>query len=252
MDKSIKITLIIAATVLILGFMGFASFKSLVDTANPSNTVTASGTSTIKVVPDIITVSYSVQTKASNAELAESNNSEIVDKLITNLVVAGFDRDDIKTESFNVYPEYDWYQNSQRMKGYVAIHQLKLTILTNDSGMTGKAIDAGIDSGALINYINFELSSDLENGYKTQALEKATLDARTKAEAIARGLDKKVSGVLSITTSDFDYYPWVAYRGDSEVLPAAENAALAKQAASSINPSEREVTARVTVTFKLK
>lgn len=256
MEKSIKITLIIAATVLILGVLGVVTFNGFVDSVNPSNTISSAGSSTIKVVPDRISIYLSVITSAQTADTAQKNNSEIVNKLSEKLMVAGFDKDEIKTQSFNVYPDYSWINGVSKLKGYTANHELKLDVTSDNSMVIGKAIDVATESGVLISYINFELSKDLEESYKTQALEKATINARTKAEAIAKGLDKEIVKVVSVSTSDFNYYPWRTYSMDSGIADSSpgvlmENAALAKQATTNINPSEREVTANVVVVFKI-
>ncbi|MEK6918461.1 MAG: SIMPL domain-containing protein [Nanoarchaeota archaeon] len=253
MEKSIKITLIIASTVLILGLLGFITFNGFVDDSNPSNTVTSQGSSVIKVVPDVVTVYFSVQTRDKTADSSQKNNSEIVDKLTNKLILAGFSKDDLKTQGFSVYPEYDWSNGDNKIKGYLTSHDLKLEISAENSDDIGKAIDAATESGVLVSSINFELSKELEEKYKTEALQEATANARAKADAIAKGLDKEVARVVSVSTSDFNYYPWRSYSLDSSIAEASygESAALAKQAAVSINPSEREVTAQVTVVFKL-
>ncbi|MBS3074530.1 SIMPL domain-containing protein [Candidatus Pacearchaeota archaeon] len=251
MEKSVKITLIIAATVLILGILGFIAFDSVV---SPSNTMAVQGSSVLKVLPDTTSVGFSIQTSAKTAEAAKSNNSVIFENLIAKLAIAGFDRSDLKTESFNIYPEYDYrYDGSNKIKGYIVQHNLKIELNSDKAEEVGKAIDAGVEAGALISYINFELSKDAENSYKVQALEKATQDARTKAEAVARGLGKKVGGLVSVSVSEFNYYPWPIYTASTGIA-YDENVAAAKEAAgsTSINPSEREVTAMVSVTFKIK
>src|SRR3989344_1894737 len=247
MEKSVKITLIIAATVLILGILGFIAFDSVV---SPSNTMAVQGSSVLKVLPDTTSVGFSIQTSAKTAEAAKSNNSVIFENLIAKLAIAGFDRRDLKTESFNIYPEYDYrYDGSNKIKGYIVQQNLKIELNSDKAEEVGKAIEAG----ALISYINFELSKDAENSYKVQALEKATQDARTKAEAVARGLGKKVGGLVSVSVSEFNYYPWPIYTASTGIA-YDENVAAAKEAAgsTSINPSEREVTAMVSVTFKIK
>ncbi len=252
MEKSVKITLIIAATVLILGILGFFVWSSAI---NPSNTLTTQGSSTIKVIPDTISVSFNAQTRGLNAEGAKENNTIITNALIRKLVDSGFKKDDIKTESYNIYPDYEWVGGTSRTKGYVVQHMLRLEIQSNQSELVGVAIDAGVESGALINYINFELSKDSENKFKADALEKATLDARNRAEAITRGLNKRIGEVVSVSTSDFNYYPWNTYRAmeDSSGLSQGSYAAVKEAiAGTNIVPSEREVTASVSVTFKIK
>jgi uncharacterized protein YggE len=187
-----------------------------------------------------------VQTKGNDAKEAKDKNSEIVDKAITNLVKLGFERKDIITENFNVYPEYDWVNGQRIDKGYSATHSLKVQISTDKMEMIGDAIDAGVDAGAGISYINFELSMEKQNQYKAEALEAATLDAKTKAEAIASGLGKSLGRIVSVSTSDFGYSPWNIYYG-AEMASAAD----AKLATTSIQPGQQTVTARVSVLYRI-
>jgi len=251
LDNSVKITGIVAVAVLLLALI----VVNVVSNTNPyqSDTVTAQGMAEIKVMPDLAIVSFNIQTKDKSAVDAKNNNSEIVESVITQLVMLGLDRDMISTESFNVYPEYDWSNNQQRVKGYVASHILKVELSTEDFDDVGEVIDAGVDAGALVNYMSFELSQDLQNEFKAKALEAATADARNKAESIARGLGTKVKGVVSVSTSDFDYNPWMLYEGRAMDSSASsqEIAVAAKEAVTDISPGQREVTARVSVVFKL-
>ena len=110
-------------------------------------------------------------------------------------------------------------------------------------------IDAGVDAGASIGYINFELSQEKQNEYKAQALKQAAEDAKIKAESIAEGLGKSIGSIYSISSSDFDYYPWRIYEATAS---SEAGVAEAKQAATDIQPGEKDITARVSVVFKLK
>ena len=114
--------------------------------------------------------------------------------------------------------------------------------------MIGDTIDAGVNAGAGISYINFELSQDLQNRYKAEALKKATYDARVKAEGIASGLRKSLGKVVSVSSSEFKYYPWEVYR-NADMAVGAEQA---KQATTSIAPGEQEISGQVSVVFALK
>ncbi len=113
--------------------------------------------------------------------------------------------------------------------------------------MAGEVIDAGVDKGAKVSYINFELSIAEQNKYKAQALELATQDAKTKAEAIASGLGKKLGKVVSVSSSDWGYSPWSLYRADVMTESAEE----AKSAVTDIQPGEQSVTASVSVVYKI-
>ncbi|MEK6875463.1 MAG: SIMPL domain-containing protein [Nanoarchaeota archaeon] len=245
MDKSVQITLIIVAGIVILGLLIFSGFSNI----SPSNTVTGNGQANIKAVPDLVGVYFNVQTTGSTSEIATDKNSEIVDNLITELVKQGFERKDIQTTNFNVYPEYNWNSGLQTIKGYKATHSIKVQMSTSDASEIGEVIDAGVDAGAGISYINFELSQEKQNEYKAQALKAAAEDAKIKAQSIAEGLGKRLGSLVSTSDSDFNYSPWRLYEAQGGV---AMDAAEAKQATTNIQPGNQDIYASVTATYKLR
>ncbi|PIN89714.1 hypothetical protein COU61_03000 [Candidatus Pacearchaeota archaeon CG10_big_fil_rev_8_21_14_0_10_35_13] len=119
--------------------------------------------------------------------------------------------------------------------------------------MVGDAVDAGINAGALVNYISFELSDKLRNSLKADALKLASEDARNKADAVAEGLGKRIGDIVSVSANDFNYRPWLAYES-SPAKSVSDNGAEAMVIAggTDIVPSSRDVSAQVSVTFKLK
>ena len=250
MDKSIKITLIIAVTVLLaIGIIGFGFYK----TANPTSgqVISVDGTSTIKVTPNLVTVHFNIETNGSDAKIAKDANAVILDNLVTSMIKLGFARADIKTEAMNIYPWSDWVNGKTVDKGYKASHQVTLVLNTSDASLISDVIDSGVDAGALLSYINFELSNDKQNEYKALALKQAGEDARTKAIAIADGLGLKVSSKpISVTTSSYQYTPWNMYSAGAE-MNARDNAAGAKLAVSNIVPGEQEVYGNIQVTYKI-
>jgi len=243
MEKSVKITLIIVSTVVFLVLFGtYIMFQ-----VSPTKTVTANGQATIKAVPDFVTVYFNVQTEGKTAQEAKDANNVILDKTTNALIAAGFKKDELITENFNVYPQYDWRNNENVLNGYQATHSLKLEIPIADSDKIGEAIDAGVNAGSLISYINFELSPESQNKYKAEALQKSAEDARIKAEAIATGLDKKLGGIVSTSSSDFYYTPWNLYASSG-----ASDVAMAKEAVTSVQPGNQDISASITVTYKLR
>ena len=245
MEKSVQITLIVVVGVVILALLGYMALNSL----NPSaNTVTGQGTAKIEAIPDLVGVYFSVETKAPTSEEATSKNAEVVDELITNLVKERFERKEIQTMSFNVYPDYSWINNQQKSNGYRATHQIKVGLSTEDTDKIGEVIDIGVNAGAGISYINFELSQEKQNQYKSEALKLAAEDSKIKAQAVAEGLGKKLGSLVSTSTSDFNYYPWNLYTVSSSDSGVAE----AKRATTDIQPGEQEISASVTAIYKLR
>lgn len=245
MEKSIKITLIIVSAVIFLALIaGYLIFQVM-----PTNTVSANGEATIKAMPDLVSVYFSIQTEGKTAQEAKDENSEILENVVSELIKQGFERKEIVTENFNVYPEYNWINNKQQLIGYTSTRSLKLEIAIEDYEKIGEVIDAGVNAGALVNYINFELTQESQNMYKAEALKLSAEDAKTKAGAIAEGLGKKLGRLVSTSSSDFYYAPWNVYSSD---LARAEDVGLAKQAVIDIQPGERETSARISVTYKLR
>jgi len=240
MEKSIQITLIIVAAFVVLALIGMSQLSS-------QNTVTGNGQAQIKAMPDLVAVYFNVETKGETASEAKDKNSEIVDDMITAILKLGFERKDITTQNFNVYPNYNWKNGEQEIDGYIASHSLRLEMPTDDSDEIGEVIDAGIDAGAGISYINFELSQEKQNSYKAEALKLATEDAKIKAESIASGLGKELGRLVSVSSSNFDYYPWRLY----DAVGAA-NVEEAKTATTNIQPGEQEISAAVIVVYKLR
>lgn len=247
MDKSVSITLIIVVGILVLAGIGYAIFSS---NTIPQNTVTGNGQATIQVTPDLVKVYFSVDTLGATSEEAKNKNSEIVDEFITAILKEGFERKDIQTQGFNIYPEYDYSKPDyvNKIKGYRATHSIVVEMSSDDSDKIGTVIDAGVDAGAGISYINFELSPEKQNQYKADAIKMAAEDAQLKAQALASGLDKEIGELLSVTQSDFGYTPWGIYRSDS----GAGDVAMAKEATTNIQPSDQSVSASVTAVFELK
>jgi len=236
MNDSVKIAFIVMAGIVFLALIGVVMYFQI----KPAQTVSVTGTGEVKAVPDLISIYFNIETEADSAQEAKDENSKIVDDVITALVRKGLERKDITTQSFNVRQKYSW----ENQEGYVAIHRLRVVLDEDMMDNAGEIIDAGVDNGAGISYINFELSQDLQNKYKKQALEKATQDAKSKAEGIAAGLGKKLGRIVSVKSFDFYYSPWKLYEG----AVAGE----AKQAVTDIQPGEKSISGRVEVIYALK
>jgi hypothetical protein len=241
MDKATQITLIIVAGVIIL-----ALIASNIGNVSSQNTISVSGQSMIKAQPDLIGIYFSIDTSGATSKEAADKNSAISDSLIESLIAKGFEREEIQTQSYSIYPEYDWRTGSGKITGYRATHSLKVELSAEESDKITEVIDSGVNSGAGISYINFELSQESQNTYKAEAMKLAAQDATTKAEAVAEGLDKKLGSLVSVSVDSYNYYPWLAYDA------AGVDSSVVREAAASIVPSEQDISASVTAVYKIR
>ena len=248
-NNAIVITSIIAGVVLIIALLAMSTFSSF--NPSPKDSVTVQGIAEVKAMPDVISVYFTISTEGDTSAEASDTNGVIYDDFVEALILEGFQEDDLKTENYNVYPNTYWSNGKQITDGYKATHSLRLGLSSEESDKISPIIDAGVNSGAGISYINFELSQELQNTYKAEALKLASEDATIKAGAVASGFDKEVKKLLSVQVSNFGYYPWNVYTSRSEAGATMEDSALAKESIANISPSEKEISASVTAVFRI-
>lgn len=248
-NNAIVVTSIISGVILIIAILALTTFSSSV---NSGNSVTVQGIANVKATPDLLTIYFSIETLGDTASEASDANNVILTKLENAIVAQGFEKSDLKTQSFNVYPNTYWDGTKTKTEGYKATHSLKIELSSEQFDKISEVVDAGVDSGAGISYINFELTQESQNAYKAQALELASKDAKIKAEAVALGFNKNVGRLISVQVNDFGYYPWNLYTAKSEGGVSADDVASARETAMNLTPSEQDISATISATYKIR
>jgi uncharacterized protein YggE len=248
MQKSVQITIIIVLGVLLLTIIGILGVSSVI---SPSKTISSYGEASITTIPDLVTIYFSIETSGNDLSKVQDQNTEISNALKTNLIGLGFEEGDIQTQNLYIGPKYRWVNGEQIQDGYEARHSLRLKMPADpeDISKIGSVIDAGIDAGASINYINFELTQEKQNEVKAEAIKQAAEDAKIKAEALAEGLGSELGKLVSVSSSNFVYSPWNIY--------SAREGATAEETKSAVDsldiqPSEQEISATVTAVFRIR
>jgi uncharacterized protein YggE len=239
MKQKLNHTVLISIVIIVAGLL---IATSMVTNISRKNTISTTGNSQITVDPDLAVIYFNIQTRADSAEDAKDENAEITDAVMGAL--DALEIKDVETENYNIYPEYDWVNGQREFKGYVATNNIKVS--TEEFDDVGSIIDAGVDAGALINYINFELSNSKQNEYKAQVMASASQDARTKAQAVASGLGKNLGEIVSVSASDYNYMPYPIFRAEAGAAVDTE------EIATKIEPKKLDVYATVNVEFELK
>ncbi len=201
--KSILAVIIIVGLVLAgLMWLGISMLKS-----GDGETISVQGSYTEKLTPDKVWMSIGVETQAKLASDAESENNEISNKIYNSLNVLGLTSTDYQTESYNVYPTYD-YNYGNKIIGYTVLHRIKID--TDKINLASSILDAAVNAGANSIYgVNFDLSENSRESAKADALKKATESAKTKAESIAAGLGARLGRIKSVSDSSIDYLPYI-------------------------------------------
>ncbi len=215
-------------------------------TQQQPNTISVSGSSQLKAVPDEVMVLLRVETNGTTAKEAQDKNSAAMAAIQKELKRAGVAEKDMETTNYNLYPNTYWDYERQRQvdAGYKAAHTLK--VKTKELMRVGEYIQLGVDAGATnVDSVSFSLSTTAERDAKDAALRSAVQEARQKAEALADGLSVRLGKVSSVSINEYNVMPF--YRGG---VMAAE-AMMDKAEAPPIAPQEVDVSASVTVVFEI-
>lgn len=237
---------------------GARSFKQEPDEAgaavtgrSDAATVTTGGEGIVFDTPDLADITFSIQTEDKSASTAQEKNSETVDAVMAVLHDSGVEDRNIKTRGYDLYPTYDYSQNTPRLTGYVVTTRIAVTDRSIDE--TGRLLTAIVAAGANgIDNVSYRCSG-YEEDYE-EALRKAVAAARRKAEVLAEASGKELGEVSVITEG----YQDTTYRSNTVNRSYAKemfDTAVTEEAAAAsvaVMPGEAQITAQVTVTFYLK
>ena len=209
------------------------------------NTIIVLGTGKVTTLPDEATIQVSVENDGATAAEALDANSKDMQKVLDRLKAEGIADNAIETANVVVYPNryYDQQSGQEKTTGYRA--QNTVTVTFSDLSLIGDVYAAMTEAGAdSVSGPNWQLSED--NPAVTAALTRAIANARVKAEAIAADQGVQLGEALIISESSVSQ-PYLVY---------AEKAAAGMRADSSvtpppISPENMEVTASVTVTYRM-
>jgi uncharacterized protein len=176
--------------------------------ADDAQTVTAQGTATVTVTPDMATFTIGVSTQDMAVTTAQSANAAAMQQVLESLKASGVAEEDLQTDSYNVSPVYDYQGDNyeQVLKGYSVTNTVQVTVRALDQLPT--LLDAAIAAGANETYgVTFQ-SSQYDSAYE-QALQAAVLDAQRKAALMAKALGRETGAVLYLS-EDNDSYAYAA------------------------------------------
>lgn len=207
-------------------------------------TITVTSTASLAVEPDMAEISLGVVTRAETAADAQAQNTEKVNEVVETLKGMGVAETSVQTTEFYIYPEYDYGAGEERLIGYSATTYLKVGDLPIDKAgnVITECVKAGINNVNSLRYF----SSAYDETYQ-KALEQALADARVKAEGLAAAAGAELTDPPTITEG----YQDMSYRYDSMNSIEMEKAAADEADGITLNGGTLDVTARVTVTYKL-
>jgi uncharacterized protein YggE len=177
--------------------------------------------------PDRATIQIAVQTRATTASEAASQNASKQQAVLAALRALGLTNDQLSTVNYQVYPEQRYEQGKDPViVGYNVTNTIVADIRRLEQ--VGRVIDAALSHGAnVINSLQF-YSSTTEVSRRT-AIGNAIAAARGDAEAAARAAGGSLGDLLEINVMAFT---------PPRPMMARQNMLAADAAQTPINPGE--------------
>jgi uncharacterized protein YggE len=208
-------------------------------------TVAVTGSGEVSAAPDRAVVSLGAVVEAKQAVDAQRQMAQVMQRVLKDVKALGIPDKLIRTTGLSLSPVYTHPgpkagldPEAPRISGYRAANTVQVQV--DDLERLGSVIDAGIGAGAnQMAGLSFELKDD--TALRRQALQIASQEARLKAEAIASALNLQLGDVLDVRE-----------QGAPTPYPAERRfAAPAAAGATPVQPGQVQVSAGVTIRFKL-
>jgi len=238
---------------LFLGAKTLAQFGFVQGDQAYYNSITVTGTGEVYAVADIGTFSYSVSKTEKEVSVAQSKAAEISNSAISFLKENGVDEKDIKTTSYNVYPEYEWIQptctsnfcpaGKQVLKGYQVSQSVEVKV--RDTSKVGDIL-SGVGKLGVTNVSSLNFSVDDIKTLQTQARDKAIADAKVQATKLSKALGVSLSKVVGYYENiNEPGYPMYAKGGDMMEARVAS-------VVPDLPKGENKITSSISITYQIR
>jgi len=247
--------LVVLAIVAVIGVVVVSSFQAarpITINSGPQspdrNILTVTGTHEMQVAPDQATITLSVQTTDVSAQVASTQNAELMTAVTAALRAQGVAASDIETT--NVYlsriTEWDYTRQRSVDRGYQQTATVRVTTTKLDD--VGRILDAAIAAGANnVQDVSFSLTPETEKRYKEEALTEAAGVAKAKAQTLARASGATLGRITSLSENSYGITPY--YYNTRAVM--ALDAGMEK-APTPISPEKVSISVSVSIGYELQ
>lgn len=234
---------------------GLREYRYIGAGTSASNTISVSGQGEAFAVPDIATFTVGVTEEAETVEEAQTAATEKINNIIDALEEEGIEERDIQTTNYNVYPRYEYQQNTaepgfrppegQRVLVGFEVSQ-SLRVKVRDTESAGQILSRVGSLGAT-NVSGLSFTIDDEDAIKREAREKAITDAKEKAQQLADDLEVGLVRIVGFNESGGGY-PEPMYRATLDSAVGMGGAESAPQ----LPTGENKVTSNVNLVYEIR
>lgn len=259
--KLIKLAKIIA--ILIIAFLALTiaakaeGLRYIGSGKDASNTITVTGHGTVNKAPDTAKISFSVSQESKQVADGQKTVSAKVDAITKALKALGIADADIKTDSYDSYPQYDYpvtppcYQGgvcprtstTPVLRGYQVTHSITVSVKDLDKVPDVLKV-LGENNVTDLSGPNFGFDDD--KAVSREARDMAIDDAKSEAKKLAQALDVRLVRIVSFSENGSGV-PMPMYAQKGMALDS-----VAASAAPTIPTGNQKITSDVTIVYEIR
>lgn len=253
----------VALGMLVLFLLGatlkiFKEYRYVGSGVTATNTISVSGMGEVFAVPDQATFTVTVREEAGDVASAQDKATAKINAIIDYLEDAGVEENDIKTQSYNVNPKYEWEQAVCRTDGYCPPGNQVLVgfevwqtleVKVQDPKMAGDLL-TGVGSQGASEVSSLSFTIEDEDELRSEAREQAIAEAKEKADALASQLGVSIVRVVGFYEDSYGAPLPYAYGRGGVTMDAAMSET--KAVAPSLPTGENKITSNVNITYEIR
>lgn len=202
-----KVVAILAFFILLFAFAKWGPsipFSVLSQSKGEPMVVIGEGKST--AVPDIVKVDAGIQDSGSSLTQVQDSVNKKSQTLVAALKKLGIAEKDIKTTSYNIYPQSDFQANPPVISGYQVSISYEVTVRKIDQ--INNVLTTVTGAGAnLVGGVNFDLSDDARAKAMDTARQDAVSQAKQNAESLARSSGITLGKIINVSENQNNIRP---------------------------------------------
>lgn len=206
--------------------------------------IRVSSRETIKAVPDMAQIVYSVYSQASDAQTCQTQNGTDLSRVLELLETQGVAETSIQTSSYGLNPIYDW-DADKTIAGYEMTTRVQVSDIPMEQVGTllSESVNAGINSIESVSY----LCSNYDKAYE-EALQKAIASAQSKARVMAESGGCTLGKIVAIE----EHRDSQTAKYNSLEMAGAKLESGAGVADMEVMPGQIEITADIEAEFSIE
>jgi len=258
--KDKKVSIAVFILIIIIGLFTLAKIVNEVKQSNyigrgnqPANTISVSGKGEVSAVSDIASLSINLNKEGKTSKEAQTLLNESIAKTLSYLKEQKIEDGDIKSEYGGVSPKYSYDKSvcftypcpttDPKIVGYTATQSITVKVREVDNA---SVVRTGLTSLGVTDISGPTFSIDNEDTIKNEARSLAIMDAKAKANVLAKELGVTLGKVVSFNENIGGNYPMM-YSAKSAMDSVTTSAP-----APVLPKGENKITSDVTITYEIR